>query len=74
MQLPERVTIHEVCPRDGFQPEPDWIPTGKKIEIIDLLSQTGVTEIQATSFVHPRAIPQLRDAERSSRALRSSRE
>lgn len=63
MQFPERVTIHEVCPRDGFQPEAGWIPTETKIEIIDALSQTGVTEIQATSFVHPRAIPQLRDAE-----------
>lgn len=63
MQLPERVTIHEVCPRDGFQPEERWIPTETKIEIIDALSRTGVSEIQATSFVHPRAIPQLRDAE-----------
>ncbi|CAN5769705.1 hydroxymethylglutaryl-CoA lyase [soil metagenome] len=63
MQLPERVTIHEVCPRDGFQPEKEWIPTETKIEIINALSKTGVTEIQATSFVHPGAIPQLRDAE-----------
>lgn len=63
MQFPTQVTIHEVCPRDGFQPEKEWIPTETKIEIIDALSQTGVREIQATSFVHPRAIPQLRDAE-----------
>ncbi len=63
MQFPNRVTIHEVCPRDGFQPEQRWIPTDLKIEIIDELSRTGVREIQATSFVHPRAIPQLRDAE-----------
>ena len=63
MQFPKQVTIHEVCPRDGFQPEERWIPTATKIEIVDALSRTGVTEIQATSFVHPRAIPQLRDAE-----------
>jgi hydroxymethylglutaryl-CoA lyase len=63
MQFPKRVTIHEVCPRDGFQPEKVWIPTTTKIEIIDALSKTGVTEIQATSLVHPRSIPQLRDAE-----------
>ncbi len=63
MQLPERVTIHEVCPRDGFQPEERWIPTEEKIAIINALSQTGVPKIQASSFVHPRAIPQLRDAE-----------
>lgn len=62
MQLPDRVTIHEVCPRDGFQPEEGWIPTATKIEIIDQLSKTGVPEIQVTSFVHPRAIPQLKDA------------
>ena len=63
MQFPRQVTLHEVCPRDGFQPEAEWIPTETKIEIIDALARTGVTEIQATSFVHPRAIPQLRDAE-----------
>ena len=63
MQLPTQVTVHEVCPRDGFQPEEGWIPTETKIEIVDALSKTGVSEIQATSFVHPRAIPQLRDAE-----------
>lgn len=63
MQLPERVTIHEVCPRDGFQPEERWIPTEEKIAIVNALSKTGVHKIQLTSFVHPRAIPQLQDAE-----------
>ncbi|MFW6075968.1 MAG: hydroxymethylglutaryl-CoA lyase [Chloroflexota bacterium] len=60
--MPTHVTIHEVCPRDGFQPEERWIPTETKIAIIDALANTGVPEIQATSFVHPKAIPQLRDA------------
>ena len=57
------VTICEVGPRDGFQMEAVLIPTETKIAIIDALSATGVREIQATSFVHPKAIPQLADAE-----------
>ena len=69
MQLPDRVTIHEVGPRDGFQPEADWISTAQKVAIIDALAETGVPQIQATSFVHPRAIPQLRDADEVCRAM-----
>ena len=61
--LPAAVTICEVGPRDGFQIEPTFIPTERKIEIVDALSRTGVREIQATSFIHPKAIPQLSDAE-----------
>ncbi len=63
MQLPKKVHIMEVGPRDGFQAEHDWIPTEQKIAIVNALSRTGITEIQATSFVHPKAVPQLRDAE-----------
>jgi hydroxymethylglutaryl-CoA lyase len=63
MRLPKRAYILEVGPRDGFQAEKAWIPTERKIEIIDALSKTGLPEIQATSFVHPKAIPQLADAE-----------
>lgn len=63
MQLPRRVHILEVGPRDGFQAEKAWIPTDKKIDIVNALSRTGIPEIQVTSFVHPRAIPQLADAE-----------
>lgn len=63
MRLPSRVHIQEVGPRDGFQAEHDWIPTEKKIETINALSRTGIPEIQATSFVHPKAVPQLGDAE-----------
>ena len=61
--LPERVELAEVGPRDGFQMEKAFIPTEVKVQIIDRLSETGVGEIQATSFVHPKAIPQLADAE-----------
>lgn len=61
--LPKRVGITEVGPRDGFQMERRFIPTEKKIEVINRLSRTGIPRIEATSFVHPKAIPQLRDAE-----------
>jgi hydroxymethylglutaryl-CoA lyase len=57
-----RVFIHDVVARDGFQIEASWIPTERKIEIIDLLSQTGIAKIEATSFVSPKAVPNLRDA------------
>lgn len=63
VRLPSRVHILEVGPRDGFQAEKQWIPTEKKIEIINALSRTGLPEIQVTSFVHPKAIPQLADAD-----------
>jgi hydroxymethylglutaryl-CoA lyase len=63
MRLPERVTICEVGTRDGFQIEPDFIPTEQKIEVVDLLSAAGLPRIEVTSFVHPKAVPQLRDAE-----------
>jgi hydroxymethylglutaryl-CoA lyase len=60
--MSQRVFIHDVVARDGFQIEPSWIPTEQKIEIIDLLSATGVAKIEATSFVSPKAVPNLRDA------------
>src|SRR5215831_2555863 len=60
--MTQRIFIHDVVARDGFQIEPSWIPTERKIEIIDLLSQTGIAKIEATSFVSPKAVPNLRDA------------
>src|SRR5207237_9836159 len=63
MRLPERVTMCEVGTRDGFQIEPDFIPTEQKVETVDLLSAAGLPRIEVTSFVHPKAVPQLRDAE-----------
>jgi hypothetical protein len=53
MQLPDRVHIMEVGPRDGFQAEHEWIPTEKKIEIVNALSKTGIPEIQVTSWPCP---------------------
>ncbi len=63
MRLPDHVTICEVGTRDGFQIEPEFIPTDVKVEVVDLLSAAGLPRIEVTSFVHPKAVPQLRDAE-----------
>src|SRR5512142_1680734 len=63
MQLPKSVVVAEVGPRDGFQAEREWIPTETKIEIVNALSRSGLKDIQVTSFVHPKAVPQLADAE-----------
>src|SRR5437870_6363370 len=60
--LPRAVSIREVGPRDGFQNEPETIPTERKIELIDALARTGLQRIEATSFVRPEVIPQLADA------------
>ena len=59
--LPTRVVLREVGPRDGLQNEPP-VATEDKIRLIDELATTGVTEIEAVSYVHPRAIPQMADA------------
>jgi hydroxymethylglutaryl-CoA lyase len=63
MDLPNRVTIVEVGPRDGLQNESQTIPTELKIGFIDRLSRTGLSVIEATSFVSPKWVPQLADAE-----------
>ena len=63
VRWPEEAAVCEVGPRDGFQMETTWIPTDTKVQIINELGRTGLRWIQATSFVHPRAIPQLRDAD-----------
>ncbi|MGO4886724.1 hydroxymethylglutaryl-CoA lyase [Anaerobacillus sp. MEB173] len=60
--LPKKVEICEVAPRDGFQSIKEWIPTEEKIAIIRKLANTGVKSLEITSFVHPKAIPQLKDA------------
>ncbi len=60
--LPAAVRIREVGPRDGFQNEPEVIPTADKIRIIDLLARTGLHRLEVTSFVRPDVIPQLADA------------
>jgi len=62
MTLPTRVTLCEVGTRDGFQIEPEFIATDDKVAVVDLLADAGVPRIEVTSFVSPKAIPQLRDA------------
>jgi hydroxymethylglutaryl-CoA lyase len=60
--LPARISLREVGPRDGLQNE-EPVDTGAKVALIDALSGTGVSRIEAVSFVHPRAIPQMADAD-----------
>ncbi len=57
------VRVYEVGPRDGLQNESEPIPTDAKLRFIELLADAGLREIEATSFVSPRAIPQLADAD-----------
>lgn len=61
MSLPKQVTLVEVGPRDGLQNEPEILDTAIKVELINRLSQTGLSVIEATSFVSPKWIPQLAD-------------
>jgi hydroxymethylglutaryl-CoA lyase len=61
--FPRRVRIREVGPRDGFQNEPEVIPTADKVRLIELLGASGIGRIEVTSFVRPDVIPQLADAE-----------
>jgi len=63
MALPQSVRIYEVGPRDGLQNEATPVSTETKLQYIRLLAAAGLTEIEATSFVAPRAIPQLADAD-----------
>lgn len=60
--LPARVTIHEVGPRDGLQNEAGVVPTDVKAAFVTRLVDAGLTRVEATSFVHPRRVPQLADA------------
>jgi len=60
--FPDRVTIYEVGPRDGLQNEADLVPTEVKAELVRRLLDAGLPVVEATSFVHPRWVPQLADA------------
>ena len=62
-EFPDRVRIREVGPRDGFQNEPEVIPTPDKVRLIEMLGRTGLRRLEVTSFVRPDVIPQLADAE-----------
>ncbi|HYE02542.1 MAG TPA: hydroxymethylglutaryl-CoA lyase [Phycisphaerales bacterium] len=60
--MPGRVRLTDVSPRDGLQNEPATIPTAEKLRLIELLCRAGLDEIEVTSFVSPKAVPQLADA------------
>ncbi len=61
--MKQRIYFNEVVTRDGFQMEPEFVPTDTKVELIDSLSQCGYAKIEVTSFTSAKAIPMLRDAE-----------
>ncbi len=60
--FPETVSVTEVGPRDGLQSEPEFVPTDRKIALVNGLIDAGIRHLEVTSFVSPRAVPQLRDA------------
>src|SRR6266542_6097362 len=63
MSLPAQpITIREVGMRDGIQSLGAFIDTDRKVELLEALSKTGLQRIEATSFVNPRAVPQMADA------------
>lgn len=67
--LPQSVVIHEEGPREGFQSEAATFPVADKLRLIDALAQTGLHDIQCTSFVHPKRVPQMADASELAAAL-----
>ncbi len=69
MSYPQQVTIIEVGPRDGLQNEQSFVETHDKIKFINLLAHSGLQHIEVTSFVSPKAIPQLADNEAVFRAI-----
>jgi len=63
LPLPQKVVIGECWARDGLQSEPVFVPTEQKVEMITRMVEAGFTEIEATSFAHPKYLPQFADAE-----------
>jgi hydroxymethylglutaryl-CoA lyase len=61
--VPEEVSIYEVSPRDGLQNEAATVPTTRKLRLIEALARSGLRRIEATSFVSPKWVPQLADAD-----------
>lgn len=68
-KLPDKVLIREVGPRDGLQNEKVYVPLDDKIRFIELAAAAGIKQIEATSFVNSKAVPQMRDADLLLRSL-----
>src|SRR3979490_1842047 len=68
--VPRQVRIVEVGPRDGLQNEAARIPTDAKVHFVDLLSEAGCAWVEVTSFVHPKAVPQMADADQVFQTIR----
>jgi hydroxymethylglutaryl-CoA lyase len=68
--MTDTVTVYEVGPRDGLQNEPGIVPAADKVRLIEALADAGLPCVEATSFVSPKAVPQLADAEEVLRFLR----
>lgn len=71
---PPKIVIEEQGLRDGLQSEKPFMPTGKKLEIIGLVADAGIKRIQVTSFVDPKRVPQMADAEEICKGLDRSRD
>jgi hydroxymethylglutaryl-CoA lyase len=67
--LPKAVKVREVGPRDGFQNEPETVPTAEKVGLIEMLAAAGLKRIEVTSFVRADVVPQLADAEQVLEAI-----
>ena len=72
MDLPKRIELIEVCPRDGFQSVHDIIPFEGKVAIIKKLAEAGFKRLEVVSFVSPKAIPQMADAKEVVAAVRDT--
>jgi isopropylmalate/homocitrate/citramalate synthase len=70
MELPKRVRIVEVGPRDGLQNEPKSVPTAVKVELIERLADAGLPAVEATAFVSPKWVPQMADHSEVLKTLR----
>ncbi|WP_209124324.1 hydroxymethylglutaryl-CoA lyase [Alkalihalobacillus sp. BA299] len=74
MKFPEKITLKEVGPRDGLQNEKTFISTEDKVEWINMLSDTGLSYVEITSFVHPKWIPALADAVDVAKKIKRNKE
>jgi hydroxymethylglutaryl-CoA lyase len=70
LNLPEKIVVAEVGPRDGLQSFPRWVDTDTKVAMIDRLSDLGLPVIEVSSFAHPKVVPHLRDAEEVFRRIK----